>query len=680
MFLQRYVHVLLDAVLGSYVKNIDPDALKISVWNGKIEVEAVELQPEAFPLPKEFRLVKGTLHQLRIDMPWTNLANQPIRVDIADMSLLLQVCDGEEKGDAESYMEADPAADAAELAKKKQIKLRRKRATMDAIERATQFNERNVQLIQGQSWTQSFFFKLLVKVLDNVQLHVQHLHLRLEDSVSDPKQPYAVGMTLESLIVKSADAGWNYTMVVRGSNDAKAGNVSATILRKKMDINKFGVYWSLPLAPVPQSVLDDGFAFAKLMQMNFWSPDTPSMVSKINFLPLVQPEDYIIHPLTVSMKLTINDGDAKLPLTHQELSDRVLSRLGTPWMIETIDAIGDEPWREFLAAMPKLAGDRKYTLGFVFSEAWSVARDMSEEEDVIPSVEQFKIALSSCLQWSAQEVDRLESCIVKYRDAVVHVMEEKSTYIDANASIDQIRISITRKQYLSALSMVSFLTVKRRQARYLRIRPQRVRVKENPALWWKYAIRAVLIDVRERLARVDWEELKKEKGRRQRYMELYTVLVHSGTHAASLVSSIVRKMTKDEALRALDDLEFEIDTKQLLRLRQAARKDVEQKDLEKKQQSKSEQRRNPIENAAAVPPPSSTLWSYASWLRGSSSSTQSGSSLVKAGDKTDTGQDDVRWSDQDTKDLYDAIDFHPEQRVAKDGSRKKDLEKVSEKE
>ncbi|KAF1325450.1 Vacuolar protein sorting-associated protein, partial [Globisporangium splendens] len=685
MFLQRYVHVLLDAVLGSYVKNIDPDALKISVWNGKIEVEAVELQPEAFPLPKEFRLVKGTLHQLRIDMPWTNLANQPIRVDIADMSLLLQVCDGEEKGDAESDMEADPAADAAELAKKKQIKLRRKRATMDAIERATQFNERNVQLIQGQSWTQSFFFKLLVKVLDNVQLHVQHLHLRLEDSVSDPKQPYAVGMTLESLIVKSADAGWNYTMVVRGNNDAKAGNVSATILRKKMDINKFGIYWSLPLAPVPQSALDDGFAFAKLMQMSFWSPDAPSMVSKTNFPPLVQPEDYIIHPLTVSMKLTINDGDAKLPLTHQELSDRVLSRLGTPWMIETIDAIGDEPWREFLAAMPKLAGDRKYTLGFVFSEAWSVARDMSEEEDVIPSVEQFKIALSSCLQWSAQEVDRLELCIVKYRDAVVHVMEEKSTYIDANASIDQIRISITRKQYLSALSMVSFLTVKRRQARYLRIRPQRVRVKENPALWWKYAIRAVLIDVRERLAHVDWEELKKEKERRRRYMELYTVLVHSGTHAASLVSSAVRKMTKDEALRALDDLEFEIDTKQLLRLRRAARKDVEQKDLEKKQQSKSEQRRNPIENAklsqaAAAPPPSSSLWSYASWLRGSSSSAQSESDLLNEGDKTDVGQDDVRWSDQDTKDLYDAIDFHPEQGAAKDGPKKKESEKASEKE
>lgn len=680
MFLQRYVHVVLDAVLGSYVKNIDPDALKISVWNGKIEVDAVELQPDAFPLPKELQLVKGTLHQLRIDMPWTNLANQPIRVDIQDMSLLLQIRDTKAPppGSENSDMDDDEAVNEAGAAKRKVDRLRRKRATMDAIEKATQFNERNVQLIQGQSWTHSFFFKLLVKVLDNVQLSVQHLHLRLEDSVSNPKQPYAVGLTLESLIIKSADARWNYTMVVRGkSDDAQVNDVSATILRKKMDINKFGIYWSLPLTPVPHAVLDDGFAFAKLMQMNFWSPDAPTMVSKTNFPPLFQPEDYIIHPLTVSMKLTINDGNAKLPLTHQELSNRVLSRLGTPWMIETINAIGDEPWREFLASMPKLAGDRKYTLGFVFTEAWSVARDMSEEEDMIPSVEQFKVALSSCLQWSALEVDRLEQCIVKYRDAVVHVMEEKSTYIDANATVDQVCISLTRKQYLSALSIVSFLTVKRRQARYLSLRPKRVRVKENPALWWKYAIRAVLVDVRERLARVDWEALSKEKEQRKKYIELYLMLAHGASHAASLISVDVRNLSKEAAVAALDDLELAIDVKDILRLRRAAREEIEQKELEKKQQTKIEQQRNQNsandKTAAAVqaPPASSSLWSYTSWLTGAAAAPAKPGQQSDASGSAESELEDVRWSDQDTKDLYDAINFHPVKGVEKDGAESK---------
>lgn len=665
MFLQRYVHVVLDAVLGSYVKNIDPDALQISVWNGQLEVAAVELQPDALPLPAELRLVKGALRRLRIDMPWTNLASEPIRVEVEDVSVLLEVRDAAKAQQAETASDGTDGADDPARLKKTRETLRRKRAAMDAIEKATQLNERNVQLLQGQSWTHSFFFKLLVKALDNVQLHVQHLHVRLEDSVSDPTQPYAVGLTLESLIIKSADAGWNYTMVVRGAQ----GEAGATILRKKMEVNKFGVYWSLPLTAVPTAVLDDNIAFADLMQRNVRSlPPEALATAAPSHPPLFRPQDYVIHPLTVSMKLTVNDGNAKLPLTHQELSDRVLSRLGTPWMVETIGAIGDEPWREFLASMPKLAGDRKYTLGFVFSEAWSVARDMSEEEDVIPSVDQFKVALSSCLQWSAQEVDRLELCIVKYRDAVVHVMDEKSTYIDANATVDQVRISTTRRQYLSALSLVSFLTVKRRQARYLSIRPKRVRVKENPALWWKYAIGAVLLDVRERLARVDWEALRADKERRKRYIELYQLVAHSSSHAASLVSADVKTLTKEGAFAALDEIELAMDVKDLLRLRRAARKEIEEKEQEKKQLSKIEQRRSQNggagdDNAVAVAAPpttSSTIWSYASWLTGASAASTAAAQATTPGGAGSLTTDDVRWSDQDTKDLYDAINFHPE--------------------
>ncbi|KAG7399500.1 Vacuolar protein sorting-associated protein 13A [Phytophthora boehmeriae] len=445
MFLQRYVHVVLDAVLGSYVKNIDPAALQISVWNGKIEVEALELQPDAFPLPKQLRLVKGTLRQLRIDLPWSNLANQPIRVDIQDVSLLLQV------GVDDRSRDSEPSAEEKRRQVRQKLqKLQRKRAAIDAVEKATEFNEKNnPQGTAGQqSYTQSFLFKLLVKALDNVQVHVQHLHLRMEDTVSDPRHPYAVGMTLEAIIIKSADEGWNYTMVGRGGTSQ--GERDLSFLRKKMDINKFGIYWSLPLVPVPLSVLNDAEAFANLMRSNFSTakalapglaeniPPASGSIGKGPTLSLFKHSDYVIHPLTVTMKLTVNDGNAKLPITHQELSNRVLSRLGTPWMVETINAIGDDAWNEFLEMMPKLAGERKYTLGFVFSEAWSVARDLTEEEDEIPSVVQFKEALSSCMQWSLEEVDRVEQCIVKYREAVVHVMEEKSTYVDAQASIDQI--------------------------------------------------------------------------------------------------------------------------------------------------------------------------------------------------------------------------------------------------
>ncbi|KAG6974588.1 hypothetical protein JG688_00003006 [Phytophthora aleatoria] len=665
MFLQRYVHVVLDAILGSYVKNIDPAALQISVWNGKIEVEAVELQPDAFSLPKQMRLVKGTLRQLRIDLPWTNLGNQPIRVDIQDVSLLLEVC-------ADDRAASDSDQTPEKQRRQKLQTLQRKRAALDAMEKALEFNEKNkTQTPPGQSWTQSFLFKLMVKVLDNVQVHVQHLHLRMEDAVSDPSRPYAVGMTLEAIIIKSADEGWNYTMVGRGQQVQDG----ASFIRKKMDINKFGIYWSLPLVPVPAAVLSDAEAFATLMRSNFSigkkleelepSPSPPTSESvetvKTTSPPLFKPSDYIVHPLTVSMKLTVNDGNAKLPITHQELSERVLSRLGTPWMVETIDAIGDGAWREFLEMMPKLAGERKYTLGFVFSEAWSVARDLTEEEDEIPSVRQFKEALSSCMQWSLEEVDRVEPCIVKYREAVVHVMEEKSTYIDAQASIDQISTSLHRQQYLSALSFISFVTVKRRQARYLVLRPKRIRVKDNPRTWWRYAINAVLLDVRERLAHVDWEALERARQRRNRYKELYLVLEHGTTFAATLVSSDLRLLTKEMARSELDELDFMMDVQELMKLRRAVRKDIAKKETEKEVLKKLQSQRGSEEDMpqGSEVPASSRLWSYATWLTGAGGAAQGHDNGSRRGGEMRV--EDVKWSDQDTKDLYEAIDFHPEE-------------------
>ncbi|TDH70947.1 hypothetical protein CCR75_005282 [Bremia lactucae] len=637
MFLQRYVHVVLDAVLGSYVKNIDPAALQISVWNGKIEVEAVELQPDAFPLPKQMCLVKGTLRQLRIDLPWTNFANQPIRVDIQDVCLLFKVC-------------ADDRTASDDDVKQRQSKLQRKRAALDAVEKAAEFSQKNKT--NSQSWTQSFLFKLLAKVLDNVQLHVQHLHLRMEDSVSDVHHAYAVGMTLEAIIIKSADEGWNYIMAGRGEQVPN----SMSFIRKKMDIHKFGIYWSLPLVPMPSVMLNDIEAFATLMRSPFLPSEDGSQKNEIP--SLFQLTDYVIHPLTMSIKLTVNDGHEKLPITHQELSYRVVSRLGTPWMVETIQAIGDDVWREFLHVMPPLAGERKYTLSFVFSEAWSVARELTDEEDDIPSVSQFKQALSSCMQWSIKEVDRVEPCIVKYREAVVHVMQEKSTYIDAQASIDQISTSLTRQQYLSALSYISFITVKRRQARYLVLRPKKFRVQDNPRLWWKYAINAVLLDVRERLAHVDWEALDRKRQRRDRYKELYLVIKHGATFAATLVSPNVRSLAKEMAHSEFDELEADMDVKELIKLRQAVRHDIIEKEnlARKLQRDKAES--SPSKQKPEIPA-SSRIWSYATWLAGTSGAAQSGHYLPSR-QGGGIGVEDVKWSDQDTKDLYEAIDYHPE--------------------
>ncbi|KAI9895108.1 hypothetical protein PsorP6_018871 [Peronosclerospora sorghi] len=312
------------------------------------------------------------------------------------------------------------------------------------------------------------------------------------------------------------------------------------------------------------------------MMMDFSGETTITETEKMTMPALFQLRDYIIHPLTVSMKLTVNDGNQKLPITHQELSERVLSRLGMLWLVKAIDSIGDEAWMEFLNRMPKL----------------------------------FKEALSSCLQWSLDVVNRIEQYIVDYRESVVHMMEEKSMYIDAQASIDQISTSLYRQQYLSALSFISFLTIKRRQTRYLKLRPRKIRVKDDPRAWWTYAINAVLLDVRERLAHADWEVLEEKQRRRDRYKNLYLVLEHSHTFAASLVSPDVRLLSEEMERCELDDSEFEMDVKDLIKLRLTLRKEKEKEALSKLQSLHARSAQD------AEMSTRSRLWSYATWLTG----------------------------------------------------------------
>ncbi|KAI9911490.1 hypothetical protein PsorP6_009747 [Peronosclerospora sorghi] len=129
-------------------------------------------------------------------------------------------------------------------------------------------------------------------------------------------------------------------------------------------------------------------------------------------------------------------------------------------------------------------------------------------------------------------------------------MEEKSTYIDAQASIDQISTSLYRQQYLIALSLISFLTIKR-QDRYLKLRPRNIRVNDDPRA--------------------------------------------CGTLRVG---------------RELDDSEFEMDVKDLIKPRINLRKEKEKEALSKLQSLHARSAQD------AEMPTRSRLWSYATWLTG----------------------------------------------------------------
>lgn len=71
------------------------------------------------------------------------------------------------------------------------------------INEARQYQEEAAkQGSEDAAKSQGFFGRMITSVLDNLQVHFGGVHIRLEDHVSNPERPFALGVTLQSLHVQ----------------------------------------------------------------------------------------------------------------------------------------------------------------------------------------------------------------------------------------------------------------------------------------------------------------------------------------------------------------------------------------------------------------------------------------------------------------------------------------------
>ncbi|UJR24150.1 hypothetical protein I4U23_027116, partial [Adineta vaga] len=89
-----FAHVtafLVDKFLGNYIEDIDSHQLKISLWNGDVQLENVHLKTNAlndFNLP--FDIQTGYLEKLKIHLPWKQLYTHPTKIEIRGLYLQLK--------------------------------------------------------------------------------------------------------------------------------------------------------------------------------------------------------------------------------------------------------------------------------------------------------------------------------------------------------------------------------------------------------------------------------------------------------------------------------------------------------------------------------------------------------------------------------------------------------------
>ena len=80
---------------------------------------------------------------------------------------------------------------------------------------------------------------LITKIVDNLQINVQNMHIRIEnDDMIEPDNSFSIGITLQEIDLYTTDENWERTYIDRTktANKGKAMN-------KVLKVHNFGVYY-----------------------------------------------------------------------------------------------------------------------------------------------------------------------------------------------------------------------------------------------------------------------------------------------------------------------------------------------------------------------------------------------------------------------------------------------------
>ncbi|KAM9751025.1 intermembrane lipid transfer protein VPS13D isoform 4-T4 [Menidia menidia] len=206
--LEGLVAWVLNTYLGKYVTNLNTDQLSIALLKGAVELENLPLRKDAlrdFDLP--FEVKAGCIGKITLQIPFYRPHSDPWVISMSQLNLIvgpaqLQEYDGE---------------------KEKEEEMERKRLLLKALE--DKFRSECEQ--RGESYWYSVTASVVTRIVENIELKIQNVHLRLEDDFSCPEKPYSFGVCINK---------------VSAQNPARE-SAQRLVRQKQLEIEDFSVYW-----------------------------------------------------------------------------------------------------------------------------------------------------------------------------------------------------------------------------------------------------------------------------------------------------------------------------------------------------------------------------------------------------------------------------------------------------
>ncbi|KAH1006005.1 hypothetical protein HUJ04_006891 [Dendroctonus ponderosae] len=214
MVFENVISQILNKALGEFVENLDGNQLNIGIWGGDVNLKDLVLKSSALEsLDLPIQTVYGKIGNLVLKVPWTSIYTKPTIIMIEDVYLLAE---------PNQQVAYDPNKEDKRL-----IEARRKE--IEKIENAKKAEKEKGQAPEDPTLVQ----KVIQQVIKNAQVYIKNIHIRYEDRVTNPSQPFAIGITLAELVVESTDSNWKKAIVEEVAK-----------IYKVVQLEGLAVYWN----------------------------------------------------------------------------------------------------------------------------------------------------------------------------------------------------------------------------------------------------------------------------------------------------------------------------------------------------------------------------------------------------------------------------------------------------
>ncbi|VVC98577.1 unnamed protein product [Leptidea sinapis] len=242
--LEGLVAWVLNNYLGKYVGNLNTDQLSVALLSGKVELENLPLRKDALRhlgLPVEIKA--GFIGKVQLQVPVRQIRSAPWLIAIEKLYLVAAPF---------NLDEWDSAVEAS-------IAHERKVSVLDTLEaqwRAEhEANDGGYYAASYSSWL-SYGTGFMANIVENLQLKINDVHIRYEDSLTCPGRTFACGLTADSLAAESCDANWQ-----RGFTP-----LADPCSFKLLELANLALYWD----PMPPNLMMANCTLAELAVRCYW--------------------------------------------------------------------------------------------------------------------------------------------------------------------------------------------------------------------------------------------------------------------------------------------------------------------------------------------------------------------------------------------------------------------------